>query len=640
MGLSTIGRSMWCTFVAHRRKLLGLVLTLAVAAVSAADVPKPSADAVLDHLNAVITWYRQVKTADSAAGQPGDVVYLDNARTLARRSLQIAFQAAEAQAPIVDALEQTAQQPSASESDASSQEARLAKAVAAADDHAHQLQVQIDALNKKIPNTPSRKRGDVVAQKEKLQADLQLANALREALHNIAMLADANDSGPPGLLGKIGEIKRSLPEASSASATSDVTADKAAPTRTAPESGGLVADASLLMTRVHQLHDAEQMSKAAAKLRDGVQQLLAPLRASIKDIIKRGNDATQQSAALTPAQVDTIRRQLNQLTTQFKQLSAAALPLHQEAMLLDQSQAALDQWRSSVHKEYGHALRNVLTQLAVILAALGVVLLLSELWRRATFRYVRDLRRRRQFTILRRSVCGVLMGMVIIGGFVREIGSLATFAGFLTAGVAVALQTVLLSVAAYFFLIGRYGVRIGDRITVSGITGDVVEIGLVRIYLLELATSGIELYPTGRVVAFSNSVLFQSTPFFKQIPGTSYTWREVVVTFLPDSDFSAAERQILEVVNAIYGGYRSNLEHQHSSIEQLFDFEISTPAPRAHLQLTSSGLEFAVRYPVEMLRASEIDEQVTRKLAEVIASTPEVKNAVSGMPQIRSAIKI
>jgi len=44
--------------------------------------------------------------------------------------------------------------------------------------------------------------------------------------------------------------------------------------------------------------------------------------------------------------------------------------------------------------------------------------------------------------------------------------------------------------AAYFFIIGRYGVQVGDRMTITGVTGDVVEVDLLRFYLRELAGSG------------------------------------------------------------------------------------------------------------------------------------------------------
>ena len=64
---------------------------------------------------------------------------------------------------------------------------------------------------------------------------------------------------------------------------------------------------------------------------------------------------------------------------------------------------------------------------------------------------------------------------MILFGLVSEVGSVATYVGFVTAGVAVALQNVILAVVAYFFLIGRYGVKVGDRITLAGVTGRVVD---------------------------------------------------------------------------------------------------------------------------------------------------------------------
>src|SRR6202000_73746 len=137
--------------------------------------------------------------------------------------------------------------------------------------------------------------------------------------------------------------------------------------------------------------------------------------------------------------------------------------------------------------------------------------------------------------------------IVLILGFVSDFVCLAPFAGFITAGLAVGLQTILLSVAAYFFLVGRWGIRVGDRISVAGVTGDVIDVGLVRLYLMEHAGTGIDLYPTGRIVVFSNSVLFQATtPLFKQLPGAEYAWHEVAVGLNPNSKHSVLEGELLE----------------------------------------------------------------------------------------------
>jgi small-conductance mechanosensitive channel len=249
-------------------------------------------------------------------------------------------------------------------------------------------------------------------------------------------------------------------------------------------------------------------------------------------------------------------------------------------------------------------------------------------------------RRRRQFLVLRRVVIGFLIVIVLTVGFVSEFSSLATFAGFITAGIAVGLQAVLLSVAAYFFIIGRYGIRVGDRISVAGITGDVVDIGLVRLYLMELAGTGLDFYPTGRIVVFSNSVLFQTgTPLFKQIPGTEYAWHEVVVMIAPDGNHKSAEEKLVAAVNAVYSQYREEIERQHYAIERHVDIQVEVPRPEARLQFADAGLELLVRYPVEIRKAPDIDEEMTRKVLDLIETDEALKTAVSGNPKIRSAVK-
>ena len=171
-----------------------------------------------------------------------------------------------------------------------------------------------------------------------------------------------------------------------------------------------------------------------------------------------------------------------------------------------------------------------------------------------------------------------------------DFSSLATFAGFITAGVAVALQSVILSVAAYFFLIGRYGVKVGDRVTISGVTGEVMDVGLIRVYLMELAGTGVDLHTTGRVVVFANSALFSATsPLYKQIPGTDFTWHELSAVVKPDKDAAYVRKRMFEAVSAVYADYKPSLERQHSAVERLIDVRIELPEPAVGLRLGDRG---------------------------------------------------
>jgi small-conductance mechanosensitive channel len=260
----------------------------------------------------------------------------------------------------------------------------------------------------------------------------------------------------------------------------------------------------------------------------------------------------------------------------------------------------------------------------------------SVLWRRATFRYVHDARRRRQFMLLRRIVIGCVIVLVALVSFVTEFGSIATFAGILTAGIAVSLQTLILSGVAYFFYIGRYGVRVGDRVTVAGVTGDVVDTGLFRLYLMELAGAR-QLRPTGRIVVFSNSVLFQPSGFYKQMPGSEYTWHEVALTLAPDSDHRLAERRLLGGVNSVFAEYRDDVERQYERVGRTSPVPVERPEVEGRLRFVDAGLEFVVRYPVRIREAADVDDRVTRRLLAAIEEEPKLRLVPAGTPKIQAA---
>jgi small-conductance mechanosensitive channel len=351
--------------------------------------------------------------------------------------------------------------------------------------------------------------------------------------------------------------------------------------------------------------------------------------------------AGAKKAALGPSEDRlAIRKTYDQLTDAFKTISGVSVPISQEILLLEQAQGNLLSWRAAVDLERRGILHSLLIRLALIGAALVFVLVLGEIWRRAATRYVQDLRRRRQLLLVRRIVVGFLSGLVIILGFVTQFSSLATFAGFITAGIAVGLQTILLSVAAYFFIVGRYGVKVGDRITVANVTGEVVEVGLARFYMLELAGTGNELHPTGRVAVFANSVLFQTgTPLYKQIPGTNYVWHEMTVKLKPGAKYDAAMTKIRGAVEEVYGEYKPQIEREHAVTEAWMDTAVPAPKVESRLQF-NDGLQLVVLYPVRVGHASDADQKIVEKVANAIAADAEVSQAIDGAPAVKTVMKI
>src|SRR3984893_17948730 len=189
----------------------------------------------------------------------------------------------------------------------------------------------------------------------------------------------------------------------------------------------------------------------------------------------------------------------------------------------------------------------------------AVVFAGGEVWRRAVLRYAHEPRRRNQLLMVRKVTTWVLVAVIVGLTFVTELSSFATFAGLLTAGVAVAMQSVLVSIVGYFFLIGKYGIRVGDRVQIGTVTGEVIDLGLVRMHLMELSSQG-PLGPTGRVVAFAKSIVFQASGgLFKQPPGLTLAWHETTVSLPAGCDDAAVKDELLAAVSNVVKDYHEDI---------------------------------------------------------------------------------
>jgi small-conductance mechanosensitive channel len=595
--------------------------------------------AVLSQLNQLINWYRRSITGIQPVGLPSDAIYQDNAKNLSSQVLRLAFQSAKAEAAVLTAQQKKSEtiQPSAG----STQQQNLLQMQAKTSSQIEQLQSQIESLNQQIGKARAARRSELISQRASRQSQLELQKALLDAIQKMAAFVETNGEISAGLEGGINQLARSIPDVLGTSPGPQQAVAAAPPAKPSlANSGGLISEAMTLYGYISAMNQIDGVIKETNHASDVADHLRMPLRDALRATVQQSQKLAGEPPPTEPQQLLAEQQEFQELTERFKQLSGALLPLSQEIIVLNDSKTNFNEWRSSISRESRHVLRSVLGRVIGIVVALAVILVLSQIWRRITFRYVSDPRRRRQFLVMRRVVIGFLIGVVLVLGFVSEFSSLATFAGFITAGIAVGLQAVLLSVAAYFFIIGRYGIRVGDRISVAGVTGDVVDIGLVRLYLLELAGTGLDFYPTGRIVVFSNAVLFQtSTPLFKQIPGTEYTWHEVVVMIAPDGNHRVAQEKLVGAVTSVYSRYKDAIERQHAAIERHVDIQVEPPSPEARLQFADAGLELQVRYPVEIRNAPDTDEEMTRKVLELIETDAALKAAVSGTPKIRSAVK-
>ncbi|HEY2389588.1 MAG TPA: mechanosensitive ion channel domain-containing protein [Candidatus Angelobacter sp.] len=627
-----------------------LAIALAMSGVAQqADPDKPSspnAEEILSFLNQTIVWSGQLATQRQLVNEPSDAVFLNDNRQVADEIVRLAFDFARARAQAI--ASQTSASTSGTQT-AASQYQRLIDSANQADAKVKQSQTDLDSLRAQLATATGKKRVTIQASIDENQSEMELFQARRDALRNMLQFATGAASGGTNsgnLSAHIEELAHAVPaaasnpkdqadsnsksaNASAAAVAANVSEKKESPNGLLPLATDLFSLKRKLHTLDNNLHQTELLTQNAKNLR-------TPLVNAIKALTQKGDEVSAQPDSQDPAVLAQQRKDLNAVTAQYKQLSASLLPLGKQNILLDVYSRSTKNWRETVQSQYDAELKGLLLRLGGLGIILAVVYGISALWRRAIFRYVTDVRRRYQFLLIRKIVLWFLIAIIVASAFASELGAVTTFAGLMTAGIAVALQNVILSIAGYFFLIGKYGLRVGDRVQIADVTGDVVDIGLVRMHLMEIAHGSAPL-PTGRVVAFSNAVVFQANSgMFKQIPGTSFLWHEITLTLESKSDYRQVEERIMAAVNKVFAEYHDKMEQQRRNVERSLNSTLATFAPESRLHLTQTSLELVVRYPVEMGNAGDIDNKITREILNAIEEDPKLRSQVSGVPSIKT----
>ncbi len=632
----------WC----FRLILPHLILVAVVMPQDRQMSPSTSADTV-KFLNQTLSWYRHLDRERGMADTSDDLLFVNDSREIANQVVRLAFDFARADEQLLDKRTGEVQAPPQGPNGSRYQ--ALNQILAKLDEKAQQVQQEVDTLRQSLQTASPRQRPQIETTIAENQSELDMIGARRDVIRSMTeFLGGTEDLGSDDLASQIEALASSVPaaltkptNASTGGSSSAAAPLVAAGTATRPEPSGiwgLIADAFAMSRKLRTLDEGLQLTGELAK---SCKQLESPLVNNLKALTKQSDaladqsESDQQSVAQQKSTIDS-------LTAQFKLLSSSFVPLSKQAVLLDLYQKNLTNWRNAVKERYSSDLKNLAFRFGSLVLILAIVWGAAELWRRTILRYVHETRRRYQFLLLRRIAIWVLTVLIVAFSFASQLGSVATFAGLLTAGVAVALQSVLLSVAGYFFLIGRFGVKVGDRVQISGVAGEVVEIGLVRLHVMELGGSGTDLQPTGRIVAFSNSFVFQpNAGVFKQIPGTNFVWHEITITLDRDSDYQLVEKRVSAAVDNAFRDYRSDFERQRMQIENnLASVSVGGLKPRTRFRLTPSGLDVNVRFPVELGKGLEIDERITRELLSAIEQEPHLKVVGSDIPTVRLADEV
>lgn len=264
---------------------------------------------------------------------------------------------------------------------------------------------------------------------------------------------------------------------------------------------------------------------------------------------------------------------------------------------------------------------NALTpgRISAIVIGVVVAIILGVFWELGKRRVADKENRHRiaRFFIATGVVLALLWTAAIL---LRNPGQFTLAFGAIGAGVAFAVQEVIASLAGWLTILLAQFYRIGDRVELGGIKGDVIEIGFLRTRLMEIGQwIGSDLY-NGRTVLVTNSFIFKQ-PVFNYSGSFPFIWDEIHVPFRYDSDPGAAEEMLERVVGDVTREYTEKAEQAWEAMLDKYRIPHARMVPLVTMVTTDNWMAFTARYLVDYrARRTTQHEIFTRILQEISAS--------------------
>jgi len=218
----------------------------------------------------------------------------------------------------------------------------------------------------------------------------------------------------------------------------------------------------------------------------------------------------------------------------------------------------------------------------------------------------------------------VILGFLVI--WIENLAFLTAAIGFIAAGLAIALRDVIMSLFGWIKIIWAHPFGVGDRIEISQIEGDIIDISPLHTVILELGNWVAATQSTGRIIYIPNHLIFQE-PVSNSTLGFPYLWDEfsILVTF--ESNFDVTENLLKDPVEEEIGVNYRRAREDIREMGNRYAIQYENLNPRVYTSIEDSGVKFTLRYLTRSRGRREIRSRLSKKIMKLLKEHPEVELA-------------
>ncbi|MDZ7716539.1 MAG: mechanosensitive ion channel family protein [Balneolaceae bacterium] len=225
----------------------------------------------------------------------------------------------------------------------------------------------------------------------------------------------------------------------------------------------------------------------------------------------------------------------------------------------------------------------------------------------------------------------VFLGFLIVGRIWFEgLGSIATFLGLLSAGLAIALKDPVSDFAGWIFIVWRKPFDVGDRVQIGDVKGDVIDVRVFKFTVLEIGNWVHADQSTGRVVHVPNHKVF-SDSLANYTSDFEFIWNEIPVLLTFESDWKKAKEILQNIANKHLKNFVEEAERQirHATKSYLIYYKHLTPI--VYTDVKDSGINLTIRHLSNPRRRRGVSQAIWEDVLDKFAEHDDIELAYPTM---------
>lgn len=192
-----------------------------------------------------------------------------------------------------------------------------------------------------------------------------------------------------------------------------------------------------------------------------------------------------------------------------------------------------------------------------------------------------------------------------------------------------AMRNLVVNLFASFYIRSQSPFKVGDRIEIEGVKGDVDSIGLFEFTLLEVQGWLDTHTPTGRTIYMPNAIIFEK-PVANERGAFPYVWRNIELSISHESNLAKAEQILIDAgqrQTEILVATAKNDDHQSMTGKaEIYNADLE---PSVSVDIDGSGvvltLKFLCKYDEIAVTTSRLWKDVHARIMAVddVAYSPD-----------------